>query len=58
MRWLPGINEWLYSVKTFAAAMAALYIAMSIGLQRPYWAMATVYIVSQPLIGAMRSNNQ
>jgi uncharacterized membrane protein YccC len=53
-RW-PGINEWLYAVKTFAAAMAALYIAMSIGLDRPYWAMATVYIVSQPLIGAMRS---
>jgi uncharacterized membrane protein YccC len=53
-RW-PGINEWLYAVKTFAAAMLALYIAMSIGLERPYWAMATVYIVSQPLIGAMRS---
>jgi uncharacterized membrane protein YccC len=34
-RW-PGINEWLYAVKTFAAAMLALYIAMSIGLDRPY----------------------
>ena len=55
-RW-PGINEWVYAVKTFAAAMAALYIAMSIGLDRPYWAMATVYIVSQPLIGAMRSKS-
>src|ERR1700710_662613 len=53
-RW-PGINEWLYAVKTFAAAMLALYVAMAIGLDRPYWAMATVYIVSQPLIGAMRS---
>ncbi len=55
-RW-PGINEWLYAVKTFAAAMLALYIAMSIGLDRPYWAMATVYIVSQPLIGSMRSKS-
>ncbi len=45
----------MFSVKTFAAAMLALYIAMAIGLDRPYWAMATVYIVSQPLIGAMRS---
>jgi uncharacterized membrane protein YccC len=53
-RW-PGIYEWLYSVKTFAAAMLALYIAMAIGLDRPYWAMATVYIVAQPLTGAMRS---
>jgi uncharacterized membrane protein YccC len=53
-RW-PGINDWIYSVKTFASAVMALYIAMAIGLDRPYWAMATVYIVSQPLTGAMRS---
>src|SRR5271165_2720151 len=53
-RW-PGVNEWLYAVKIFAAAMLALYIAMSIGLDRPYWAMTTVYIVSQPLTGSLRS---
>jgi uncharacterized membrane protein YccC len=53
-RW-PDINAWLFAMKTFAAAMLALYIAMSIGLERPYWAMATVYIVSQPLTGALRS---
>ena len=51
----PSATEWLFAVKTFAAAMAALYIAMAIGLDRPYWAMATVYIVSQPLIGSLRS---
>jgi uncharacterized membrane protein YccC len=51
----PDVNQWLFAVKTFAAAMLALYIAMSIGLDRPYWAMATVYIVSQPLIGSLRS---
>jgi uncharacterized membrane protein YccC len=36
-RW-PRINEWAYAVKTFAAAMLALDIAMSIGwnwLYRP-----------------------
>jgi uncharacterized membrane protein YccC len=53
-RW-PGINEWLFAVKTFAAAMLALYIAMAIGLDRPYWAMATVYVVAQPLTGSLRS---
>ena len=53
-RW-PDLNAWIYSAKTFAAAMLSLYIAMYIGLDRPYWAMATVYIVSQPLIGALRS---
>ena len=53
-RWPDG-NEWLFAAKTFGAAMLSLYIAMSIGLDRPYWAMATVYIVSQPLIGSLRS---
>ncbi len=53
-RW-PGLNEWLFAVKTFAAAMLALYIAQSVGLDRPYWAMATVYIVAQPLTGSLRS---
>ncbi|MBV8681649.1 MAG: FUSC family protein [Caulobacteraceae bacterium] len=45
----------LFSVNSFAAAALALYLAFLIGLPRPYWALATVYIVSQPLSGAMRS---
>jgi uncharacterized membrane protein YccC len=45
----------MFSVKTFASAMLALWIALRMGLDRPYWAMATVYIVAQPLAGAMRS---
>jgi uncharacterized membrane protein YccC len=53
-RW-PGLNEWLFAVKTFAAGMLALYIAMSIGLDKPYWALATVYVIAQPLTGALRS---
>jgi uncharacterized membrane protein YccC len=53
-RW-PGMGEWLFATKTFAAAMLAVYIALAIGLERPYWAMATVYIVSQPLTGSLRS---
>lgn len=52
---LPVLRDWIFSVKTFAAAMAALWIALRVGLDRPYWAMATVYIVAQPLTGAMRS---
>jgi uncharacterized membrane protein YccC len=35
--------------------MAALYIALALGLPRPYWAVTTAYIVSQPLSGAVRS---
>jgi uncharacterized membrane protein YccC len=53
--WLPTWDEALFSVKTFLAGMLALYIAFSIDLSRPYWALATVYIVSQPLAGALRS---
>jgi uncharacterized membrane protein YccC len=53
-RW-PGLNEWLFAVKTFAGAMLALYIAMSIGLDKPYWALTTVYVIAQPLTGALRS---
>jgi uncharacterized membrane protein YccC len=45
----------LFSVNSFAASMLALFIAFSIGLPRPYWAMTTAYIVSQPLAGAVRS---
>ena len=52
---VPGLRDWVFSAKTFASAMLALWIAFRIGLDRPYWAMATVYIVAQPLTGAMRS---
>jgi uncharacterized membrane protein YccC len=51
----PGRAEWLFSVRTFAAAMLALYIAFAFDLDRPYWAMASAYIASQPLSGATRS---
>ena len=54
---LPSGREWLFSAKTFAASMLALYIALALGMPRPYWAMATVYVVSHPLIGATRSKS-
>src|SRR5262245_49351952 len=37
-----------YAVKTFAAALLALYIAFWAGLDDPRWAVLTVFIVSQP----------
>ncbi|HEX8884478.1 MAG TPA: FUSC family protein, partial [Noviherbaspirillum sp.] len=52
---LPSRAELLFSAKSFAAAMLALYLAMSIGLPRPFWAMLTAYVVSNPLSGAVRS---
>lgn len=54
--WLgKDARRWIYAIKVFGAAMLALYIALALGLSRPYWAMATVYLVSSPLTGATRS---
>jgi uncharacterized membrane protein YccC len=47
--------ELLFSVKSFAAAMLAMYIANRAGLPRPFWAMLTSYIVSAPIAGNVRS---
>jgi len=54
---LPRISraEGLFSAKTFAAAMLAMYLANRAGLPRPFWAMLTTYIVSAPLAGNVRS---
>jgi uncharacterized membrane protein YccC len=45
----------LFSVKCFVAAMLAYYVALSIGLNRPFWAVVTSYIIAQPLAGAVLS---
>ena len=45
----------VFAFNSFAAAMIALYIAFSIGMAQPYWAMTTAYLVSNPLSGAVRS---
>jgi uncharacterized membrane protein YccC len=37
------------------AVMVALYIAFASDLDRPYWAMFTVFIVAKPITGAVRS---
>ncbi|WP_258223326.1 FUSC family protein, partial [Stenotrophomonas sp. HMWF023] len=55
MNGLTDRQAWLFSIKTYLAAIVALYIAMAGNLSRPYWAMGTVYIVSQPLLGPTRA---
>ncbi|MGX6999990.1 FUSC family protein [Caballeronia sp. KNU42] len=51
----PSLRDWTFSLKTFFAGMLALYIAFYFDLPRPYWALASVYIVSNPFVGATRS---
>lgn len=45
----------LFALKCYIAGMMALYFAMWIGLERPYWAFLTSFIVAQPLAGAVIS---
>lgn len=52
---MPTWREWLFSAKALIAALLALYLALAIPLDNPYWAMASVYVVSHPLSGATRS---
>ncbi|MBZ9783634.1 FUSC family protein [Pseudomonas sp. REP124] len=52
---MPPARDWFYGVRTFAASMIALYIALLMQMPRPYWAMATVYIVSNPFLGPTTS---
>lgn len=44
----PVLAALVFSVKTFVAAMLALYISFWLGLDEPYWALLTVFIVAQP----------
>lgn len=45
----------LFAAKCLIAALLALYISFSIGLERPYWAFLTSIIVAQPLGSAVIS---
>ena len=38
----------IFSLKTFAAALLALFIAFWLGLDDPRWALLTVFVVAQP----------
>lgn len=56
----PALSRWgvpaaIFSIKALIAALAAAYISFSIGLERPYWAFLTSYIVAAPLAGAVVS---
>lgn len=55
----PGFSrqEWLFSLKSFVAAMLALYLSSRFGLPRPFWSMMTAYIVAHPLAGQVRSKS-
>ncbi|HEX4511402.1 MAG TPA: FUSC family protein, partial [Burkholderiaceae bacterium] len=57
LAWRPRFTraEIVFSLKSYAAAMLALYVASRAGLPRPFWAMLTSYVVAAPLAGNVRS---
>jgi len=48
-------RTWLFSVNCYVACAIALYTAFLFDLSNPSWAMATVYITSQSIAGAVLS---
>lgn len=50
-----GLPVAIFALKVLIAGLLALYITMRIGLERPYWAFLTTFIVAQPLAGAVLS---
>ncbi|MDT1064536.1 FUSC family protein [Paracoccus sp. CPCC 101403] len=51
----PPVENVIFSIKMFCAAMIAYWIALRFNLDRPYWAVGTVFLVSHPLSGASTS---
>jgi uncharacterized membrane protein YccC len=45
----PGTNSipWIFAAKTTASGLIALLVAFTFNLDEPYWALLTVFIVSQ-----------
>ena len=48
-------RDWFFALKVALAALLAMGIAFWVDLPRPYWAVTSVYMVSQPLTGATTS---
>src|ERR1700730_829204 len=45
----------VFSINCFVGMLLALYVAFTLDLADPAWAMLTVYITSSPLSGAVRA---
>src|SRR5262249_41043701 len=48
-----GLRPIIFSVNCYIATMLTMFVAFSLDLKSPGWAMTTVYLTSQPLSGAM-----
>ncbi|OTG68801.1 fusaric acid resistance protein [Acinetobacter sp. ANC 4470] len=53
----PSKLDWIFATKTFVAGMLALYIAFSLNLAYPIWAIGTVFVIANPYSGMTSSKS-
>lgn len=53
----PNKSDWIFAIKTFFAGILALYIAISLDLAYPIWAMGTVFVIANPYTGMTASKS-
>lgn len=53
----PNRMDWIFATKTFVAGMLALYIAFSLNLAYPIWAIGTVFVIANPYSGMTSSKS-
>lgn len=49
------LRKGAFALANTCAVLTALYIALAFNLERPYWAMFTVFVIAKPVSGAVRS---
>jgi uncharacterized membrane protein YccC len=50
-----GIRPIIFSANCYVATILTMFVAFSLDLKSPGWAMTTIYLTSQPLSGPMRA---
>ena len=53
----PNKMDWIFAIKTFMAGILALYIAFSLNLAYPIWAIGTVFVIANPYAGMTTSKS-
>lgn len=51
----PSKLDWIFAIKTYIAAMSALFISFSLDLLNPIWSIGTVMIIANPYAGMLSS---
>jgi len=53
----PNKLDWIFASKTFLAGMLSLYVAFSLDLAYPIWAIGTVFVIANPYTGMAASKS-